>query len=195
MGRNQGILAEMNEAPGTLMKRTAWTTMLTLCRQRVSAVCVASGKVTDFADRMNDPEAEVGIVGAYGHSIWEQSVMLRNQKALKFLTSVLLTAAAGFVMLNPAHAVDVDAAKQLARQNNCFKCHAVSHDKDGPAYKKVAEKMKGKPDAEEKLIHHITSGEMAKFPDGHEEHHKIVKTDPPNDMKQIKNLIDWILSL
>jgi cytochrome c len=91
--------------------------------------------------------------------------------------------------------VDAEAAKELARQNNCFKCHSVSKDKDGPAYKKVAEKYKGKENAEARLIEHITSGEKAKFPDGHEEAHKIVKTSPPNDAAQIKNLVDWILSL
>ena len=121
--------------------------------------------------------------------------MSRNQQSFKFLAAALLTAVSGFVTVGSARAVDVDAAKQLARQNNCFKCHAVSHGKDGPAYNKVAEKYRGKPDAEEKLIHHITSGEKAKFPDGHEENHKIVKTDPPHDMAQIKNLVDWILSL
>jgi cytochrome c len=89
--------------------------------------------------------------------------------------------------------VDVDAAKQLARQNNCFKCHAVSHDKDGPAYKKVAEKYRNKPDAEARLIHHITSGEKAKFPDGHEEAHKNIKGKA--SPAEIKNLVDWILSL
>ena len=100
------------------------------------------------------------------------------------------------VFLSPSvQAVDIDAAKQLAKQNNCFKCHAVEKDKDGPAWKKVAEKYKGKPEAEAKLITHLTSGEKAKFPDGHEEEHKIVKTDPPKDMAQIKNLVDWILSL
>jgi cytochrome c len=93
-----------------------------------------------------------------------------------------------------ALAVDVDAAKALARQNNCFKCHAVEKEKDGPAYKKVAEKYRGKPTAEARLIEHITSGEKAKFPDGHEEDHKIVKTDPPKDMAQIKNLVEWILA-
>jgi cytochrome c len=93
-----------------------------------------------------------------------------------------------------AGAADEAAARELARANNCFKCHAISKDKDGPAYHKVAEEMKGKPDAQAKLIHHITSGEKAKFPDGHEENHKIVKTDPPNDMAQIKNLVDWILA-
>jgi cytochrome c len=90
---------------------------------------------------------------------------------------------------------DVEAAKALARQNNCFKCHAVEKEKDGPAWKKVAEKYKGKADAESRLIEHITSGEKAKFPDGHEEEHKIVQTTPPKDAAQIKNLVDWILSL
>jgi cytochrome c len=91
--------------------------------------------------------------------------------------------------------VDVEAAKALARQNNCFKCHAVEKEKDGPAWKKVAADKKGKPDAEERLIQHLTTGEKAKFPDGHEEEHKIIKTDPPKDMAQVKNLVDWILSL
>jgi cytochrome c len=97
------------------------------------------------------------------------------------LTTVV--AGAAILLLSPAaYAVDADAAKALAKQNNCFKCHSVDKEKDGPAYKKVAEKFKGKADAEKRLIEHITSGEKAKFPDGHEEEHKIVKTSPPHDM-------------
>src|ERR1700674_603953 len=88
-------------------------------------------------------------------------------------------------------AVDADAAKASGRQNNCFKCHSVDKEKDGPSYSKVAAKYRGKPDAEQRLITHITTGEKAKFPDGHEEDHKIIKT---KDMAEIKNLIDWILS-
>jgi cytochrome c len=95
-------------------------------------------------------------------------------------------------LISAASAVDADAARTLARQSNCFKCHAIDKDKDGPAWKKVAEKYKGKPGAEDKLIKHITSGEKAKFPDGHEEDHAIVKT---KDQGQIRNLVDWILSL
>ena len=113
------------------------------------------------------------------------------------IRSLLTTAVAGtaFAVLAPAaYAVDADAALALARQNNCLKCHAIEKDKDGPAYKKVAAKYKGKPEAEKRLIEHITSGEKAKFPDGHEEEHKIVKTSPPNDMAQIKNLVEWILA-
>ena len=114
----------------------------------------------------------------------------RNRKILSLAIAV---AALGISL--PAAAVDVDAAKALARENNCFKCHAVEKDKDGPAYKKVAEKYKGKSEAEARLIEHLTTGEKAKFPDGHEEEHKIIKTTPPKDMDQIKNLVEWILSL
>ena len=114
---------------------------------------------------------------------------------LEFGRTCLLAAASTALLAAPlAHAVDEDAAKQLAKQNNCFKCHAIEKEKDGPSWHKVAEKYKGKPEAEAKLINHITSGEKAKFPDGHEEDHKIVKTDPPKDMAQIKNLIQFVLS-
>ena len=91
-------------------------------------------------------------------------------------------------------AVDEEAAKALARANNCFKCHSVDKKKDGPSYKDVAAKYKGKDFAksEARLITHITSGEKAKFEDGHEEDHKIIKT---KDQAELKNLVDWILSL
>jgi cytochrome c len=93
-----------------------------------------------------------------------------------------------------AFAVDADAALSLARQNGCLKCHSVEKHKDGPAYRDVAAKYKDKDHADtvKKLIHHITSGEKAKFPDGHEEEHKIIKTQDP---AQQTNLIEWILSL
>ena len=93
-----------------------------------------------------------------------------------------------------AGAVDADAARKLAQANNCLKCHSIDKDKDGPAYQKVAAKYKGKANAEQRLIEHITSGEKAKFPDGHEEEHKIVRTSPPKDMAQIKNLVQWVLA-
>jgi len=92
----------------------------------------------------------------------------------------------------PAQAVDAAAAEATARQNGCLKCHGVDKKKDGPSYREVAAKYKGKAGAEERLYTHITSGEKAKFPDGHEEEHKIIKT---KDKAEIKNLIQWILSL
>ena len=91
----------------------------------------------------------------------------------------------------PAFAVDEDAAQALARQNNCFKCHSVEKKKDGPAFKEVAAKYKGKADAQDHIVKHLTTGEKAKFPDGHEEDHKIIKA---KDVSDVKNLADWILS-
>jgi cytochrome c len=117
------------------------------------------------------------------------------QMTRQTLTPTLSIVAATLTLafsLNASAAVDVDAAKALARENNCFKCHGVDKEKDGPSYKKVAEKYRGKPGAQERLVTHLTSGEKAKFPDGHEEEHKIIKT---KDMGEIKNLVDWILSL
>jgi cytochrome c len=92
----------------------------------------------------------------------------------------------------PAWAVDGAAAEQQLKSNNCTKCHAVDRKKDGPAYRDVAAKFRPEPDAETKVIHHMTSGEKVKLPDGHEEAHKKIKTA---DEAQLKNLAQWILSL
>jgi cytochrome c len=91
-----------------------------------------------------------------------------------------------------ALAVDATAAQALARQNNCFKCHAVDKKKEGPAWKEVAAKLKSDKDAEAKLYTHLTTGPKVKFEDGHQEDHPIIKAKTPEDTK---NLVQWILSL
>ena len=91
-----------------------------------------------------------------------------------------------------ARAADEAAARGLARQSDCFQCHSVDKKRDGPAWRDVAAKYRGKPDAEARLIYHVTSGEKVRFQDGHEEDHAIVKSKDP---QEIKNLVDWILSL
>ena len=102
------------------------------------------------------------------------------------LTTAFLTAP------STALASDEGAARDLAQSSGCFKCHGVEKKKDGPALRDVAAKYRGVADAESKLIYHVTSGEMVKFDDGHEEHHKKVKTDSPKDTR---NLVQWILAL
>ena len=89
-------------------------------------------------------------------------------------------------------AADANAAQDLAKASGCFKCHGVDKKKDGPALRDAAAKFKIQADAEDKLIFHVTSGEKVKFPDGHEEEHKKVKTKNPDETK---NLVRWILSL
>jgi cytochrome c len=107
-------------------------------------------------------------------------------------TFAAVAAMAAFSMSAQVSAADAVAAEKLARQEGCLRCHGVDRGKDGPAYKEVSAKNKGKADAEARLVKHLSSGEKVKFPDGHEEEHKIPKTKDP---EQIKNLIQWILSL
>ncbi|MBK7614751.1 MAG: c-type cytochrome [Vitreoscilla sp.] len=91
-----------------------------------------------------------------------------------------------------ALAFDEAAAKALAKRNDCTKCHAIDKDKKGPSYKKIAAKHAGKADAEDKLSKAITSATKVKLADGSEEEHKVIDT---KDAKEVKNLVQWILSL
>jgi cytochrome c len=109
--------------------------------------------------------------------------------------NVLEAALAAALLLSvsgPARAVDADAAQALAKRNNCFKCHSIDKKKEAPPWKEVAAKLKGKPDAQATLIKHLTTGPKVKFEDGSEEEHPIIKT---KNQDEIKNLVDWILSL
>jgi cytochrome c len=101
-------------------------------------------------------------------------------------------AAAGILGSSAVLAANADTARMLARQSGCLECHAVDKVKDAPAWRDVAAKYQGSPDAVAKLTHHITSGEQVKFKDGHVEDHKIVKSKDP---AEIRNLVEWILSL
>lgn len=119
----------------------------------------------------------------------------REMKKFHKITSVLLAGTAAAVFATGAHAVDVAAAKDLMKQNKCTQCHGMDKDKDGPSFKKIAGELKGKADSEAKLLTHLTTAPKVKLSDGSEEEHKIVKTTPAKDEAQIKNLIQYILSL
>lgn len=122
------------------------------------------------------------------------SLQARN----KILASVIAGATVLFfsvsALAEDAVAVKVDAvaAKKLARKEHCLRCHAVAKKKEGPSYQAIAYKYKDQPDAQEKLVKHITSGEeMVKLSDGHKELHKFDKSRDPD---QINNLVRWILA-
>lgn len=89
-----------------------------------------------------------------------------------------------------ARSQDVAAAEGLLKKSGCMKCHSVSAEKDGPAFKKTAAKYKGKADAEATLYKHLTTGPTVKV-DGKEERHEIIKS---KDDREIKNAIAYILS-
>lgn len=89
-----------------------------------------------------------------------------------------------------AQAVDIAGAEALLKESKCGKCHSVDKQKDGPSFKKTAEKYKGKTDGEAKLYTHLTTAPMVKI-DGVEEEHTKVKS---KDDAAIKNLARYILS-
>jgi cytochrome c len=115
---------------------------------------------------------------------------------LKRGTALFLPALVSLLLATQAQAqsaagVDAEAARALAKKSDCFKCHTVDQKKDGPAYREVAKKWRGKPDAEAKLFTHVTTSPKVKI-DGEEENHQMVKT---KNEAEIQNLVRFILSL
>ena len=73
-------------------------------------------------------------------------------KKLAIVTSVLFGLAAGTALAN----------EELAKKNGCTNCHAVDAKKAGPSFKSIAEKHKGKADAEATLVAKL--GDAKKHP-------------------------------
>lgn len=90
-----------------------------------------------------------------------------------------------------AQAANDDAAEALAKAGNCFKCHSIEKAKKAPSYKKIAQKYKGKADAEEALIKHLSASKSVKVEDGGDEQHE---PPPAKDAADLRNLVQWILS-
>jgi cytochrome c len=105
---------------------------------------------------------------------------------MKILHAALALA---FASVLPAAADDA-ATEALMKKSGCFKCHSVDKKKDGPPYKEVAAKYKGKADAEAKLFTHLTTSPKVKV-DGKDEEHESLKTKNDAD---VKAAVKWILS-
>ena len=117
---------------------------------------------------------------------------MKHKTNRQIIAATLFAFSAAMLMPSQASAFDEDAARALAKRNDCFKCHAVDKSKKGPAYKKIADKYRGKADGQSKLITNFTTEPMVKLSDGKEEKHKVIDT---KDMNEMKNLADWILSI
>jgi cytochrome c len=89
----------------------------------------------------------------------------------------------------PASGANDQSAEQLANKSGCLACHAVDKKIVGPAYKEVAEKYRGQPDAEAKLVQKVKNGGSGAWGQ--------VPMPPNTQVKDedIKTLVHWILSL
>jgi cytochrome c len=95
----------------------------------------------------------------------------------------------GGVAANAAD-VNIAGAEGLSKKSGCMTCHSVTQKKDGPSFKSIAEKYKGKADAEAALYKHLTTNPKIKV-DGKEESHDSLKT---KNEAEIRNVVKWILS-
>lgn len=114
---------------------------------------------------------------------------------LNKITSKLFGVAAATVALSLSAsafaAMSESDVEPYLKKQGCFKCHAIDKTKKGPSYKKIAQKYKGKPEGEDKVIKNITTAPTVKLEDGTEEEHKIISTKDQSDLKAIAA---WILS-
>ena len=78
----------------------------------------------------------------------------------------------------------------MIKKSGCTTCHSISAKKVGPSFKDVAAKYKGKADAEQKLVAHLTTNPKIKI-DGREETHDALKTKNDAD---VKNVVQYILT-
>lgn len=107
---------------------------------------------------------------------------------MKLALATILAGAA--LVAGTAHAaLDNAAAEALMKKDGCAACHAVDKKIIGPAYVEVAAKYKGDAGAAAKLVKKVKeggSGVWGPVP------------MPPNAAASdadIKNLVDWILTL
>lgn len=84
-------------------------------------------------------------------------------------------------------AAQAQASEALARKNDCLGCHAVATKLVGPAYKDVAAKYAGQPDAQAQLVQSIRNGSVGKWGDlPMPAHSKLSEADA-------KKLAAWVL--
>lgn len=95
-----------------------------------------------------------------------------------------------FATTGAAAGFDEDQAADTLERNKCLKCHSIDKKKEGPPYKEVAKKYRGKADAEKKIRTHLTTAPLVEI-DGVEEEHKVIKV---KNEAELVNLIRWILA-
>jgi cytochrome c len=107
------------------------------------------------------------------------SLLRRHATPLAVATIAALAASAG---------ADAAEGLALAKAQGCLACHAVDSKLVGPAYRDVAEKYKGQPDAPATLTQHIREGGSGRWGE--------IPMPPQKQLSeaQAKTLAQWILA-
>lgn len=102
------------------------------------------------------------------------------------VVQLVCAVALGLTAVSPAM-----ASEEIIKKARCVACHAVDQKRVGPAYKEVAAKYKGQPDAVAVLsakVRHGGSGNWGQIPMPPHPADKISDAD-------LKAAIEWILKL
>lgn len=88
--------------------------------------------------------------------------------------------AAGAIALVVSGSAFAGAAEDIIAANKCSSCHTATTTKKAPSWASVAEKYKGDPNAEAKLVDMLKTG-------GSEDHKKIKASDA--DLKAVVGIV------
>ena len=100
-------------------------------------------------------------------------------KSIVIATIVIASMAAAPARANP----------ELAQKKNCMACHAIGQKVIGPAYKDVAAKYAGQPDAAPRLAQKVMKGGTGVWGAA------VMPANPQVSEAESKQLVQWILSL
>jgi cytochrome c len=79
-------------------------------------------------------------------------------KAFRVGVAVALGAVAMLANPQPLAAADPDPASTLAERRGCLRCHDPERPHVGPAYRSVADRYRGDPEAEARLVNWLETG-------------------------------------
>lgn len=103
---------------------------------------------------------------------------------MKPLTALLASAAASITLASPAF-----ANADLAQKKNCMACHSVDKKVVGPAFKEVAAKYAGKPEAAAVLAQKVLKGGQGVWGE------IPMPANPQVSEAEAKQLVQWVLGL
>lgn len=92
------------------------------------------------------------------------------------------------VALSASPIRSAQASAELAQQKTCLACHAIQHNRVGPAYSQVAQRYTTRPDAVEYLANSIKNGGGGRWGMGVMPRQNLTEDEA-------RQLAQWILSL
>lgn len=116
---------------------------------------------------------------------------MKRLQTLHTLAKLIALCGAALTVAPVQAAMDEAQVEPFLKKEGCFKWHALDKTKKGPSYRKIADKYRGKPDGEAKVVKNVTTSPMVKLEDGTEEEHKEISIKDQADLKVIAN---WILT-